>query len=145
MTDGRGSVRAFRSLSRAVVSKMPKRTWQLNYKRISKNSCVSILRKARGELPEPARNIFWERPYVRTLIDSDSGACPSDGSGLSVMAPRTDPSSRLRLPGSESASRTSGARTLPTFTLWLLLDACAAIASRTLLTRPAASYRHTFD
>jgi hypothetical protein len=53
----KGSVKACRSRSVAVVSKMRKRTWQLNYKCISKESCVSIPREVRGELPEPARNI----------------------------------------------------------------------------------------
>jgi hypothetical protein len=65
MTDGRGSVKACRSQSRAVVSKMPRTTWQLNYKCISKESCASILREERGELLE--RATFRERHYVRTL------------------------------------------------------------------------------
>jgi hypothetical protein len=36
-----------------------KKTWQLNYKRISKESCVSIPREVRGELPEPSKH-FWD-------------------------------------------------------------------------------------
>ena len=49
---GKGYVRVWRSPSVAVVSKMPKRTWQVNYKCISKESCVSILRAVHGELPD---------------------------------------------------------------------------------------------
>jgi hypothetical protein len=39
---------------------MPKRAWLLNYKRILKESCVSILREVRGELPEPIMLIVSE-------------------------------------------------------------------------------------
>jgi hypothetical protein len=52
MMAGKGNVKVCRSRSVAVVSKMPKRTWQVNYGCISKESCVSILREVRGESPE---------------------------------------------------------------------------------------------
>jgi proteasome lid subunit RPN8/RPN11 len=31
---------------------MPRKTWQVNYRFISKDSCVTILGEVRGELPE---------------------------------------------------------------------------------------------
>src|ERR1017187_5459760 len=86
MTDGRGSLKACRSRFVAVVSKMPKRTWQLNYKCISKESCVSILRGARGKLPEPGLATFLGEALAGEPIGSYSGAYSAD-SGLSVMAP----------------------------------------------------------
>jgi hypothetical protein len=79
MTDGRASVKACPSRSMAVVSKMPKRTSQRNYKCSSKQSCVSILREERGELPERAPIIVLGKALRENPIDS--------GSGPSAMAP----------------------------------------------------------
>ena len=59
---GRGSAKVRRSRSVAVVSKMRKRTWQLNYRRTSKESYVSIPKELRGELPEPCSQPFCEQP-----------------------------------------------------------------------------------
>ena len=76
MMAGRGSVKVCRSRSGAVVSTMPKKTWQVNYKRISKESCVSIPREVRGELPEPSKH-FWDflqlaRWMATSLPETDS-------------------------------------------------------------------------
>ena len=65
---GKGYVRVWQSLSMAVVSKMPKKTWQLNYKRILKESCVSILREVRVELPEPITLIVLEMNRGTVLL-----------------------------------------------------------------------------
>src|SRR5580704_17184223 len=89
MTDGRGSARACQSRSVAVVSKMPKRIWQLNYKRTSTKFYVSILRRARGELPEPDGTTFLREAKCEP-IGLELGASPSEGSGRSVMASRDD-------------------------------------------------------
>jgi hypothetical protein len=51
---GKGYVKVFRSRSVAVASKTPKRIWQMNYWCTLKESCVSILREVRGELPSQA-------------------------------------------------------------------------------------------
>src|SRR5580693_9340878 len=50
----------------AIVSKMLRRTWQLNYKYISKQSCVSIVRETCGELPDAsaARPVPSFRPVT---------------------------------------------------------------------------------
>jgi hypothetical protein len=49
----------------AVVSKMRKRTWQLNYKPRSKKSCVTILRKVLGELPERLSTALrWQNHFI---------------------------------------------------------------------------------
>src|ERR1022692_224693 len=57
---GRGSVKVLRSRFVAAVSKTPRRTWQLNYKRRSNESCVSILGEVRGELREPGAHISYD-------------------------------------------------------------------------------------
>jgi hypothetical protein len=43
---------------------------QVNYKRRSKESCVSILREVRGELPEPGVQRFWDflQPTKRSRL-----------------------------------------------------------------------------
>src|ERR1019366_265777 len=69
MMAGRGSVKVCRSRSVAIVSKMPKRTWQLNYKSISKESCVSILGEVRGELPDPGTQHFRACLQLRNQPD----------------------------------------------------------------------------
>jgi hypothetical protein len=64
MTAGRASLSrlgVLRSPSVAVVSRMREKTWQLNYKSRSKKSCVTILRKVRGELRERLSTVFWGR------------------------------------------------------------------------------------
>jgi hypothetical protein len=67
---GRGYVKVCRSRSVAVVSKMPKRTWQVNYRCISKESCGTVLREVRGELPEngPIHSGFHGENLVASLV-----------------------------------------------------------------------------
>jgi len=62
---------------------MPKRIWQLNYKRISKESCVSILREVRGELPEPGGQHFWDflQPRNVTSVAAAKKSTVSSGVG----------------------------------------------------------------
>src|SRR5690242_18031769 len=65
MMAGKGYVRVYRSLSVAVASKMPKRTWQKNYRCISKESSESILRELRVGLREtlpPLTPVSRSRP-----------------------------------------------------------------------------------
>ena len=58
-----GSVKVRRPRSVAAVSKMPKRTWQLNYKRRSKEYCVSILREVRA----------WLRQFAAPISQGNRG------------------------------------------------------------------------
>ena len=93
---GKGSVGVCRSPFAAVVSKMPKRTWQVSSRCISKESSVGILRKVHGKSRDSfstfhprIRALCFVLLFVTCTLHAASLAAQSSPSQARKLATRT--------------------------------------------------------